>query len=212
MANSPKPEVATARQLFLYGAGDGKRIVGTQALVEATGVHEQTIRKHLPKWLKEAEELLSNTSELGVSLSLSAIEIESHQADMSHLRQDIDSIKFEMNSLDDVIEKLAGICEKFSLNTENGDAALKIFDSYLRASLNKSHLRGQFLSAEKRWIELSNISALKDITVTKEKTLAVGRAKIKLKGEESEASAPTPVARGGVFARPAIDTETVVED
>lgn len=212
MANSPKPEVATARQLFLYGAGDGKRIVGTQALVEATGVHEQTIRKHLPKWLKEAEELLSNTSELGVSLSLSAIEIESHQADMSHLRHDIDSIKFEMNSLDDVIEKLAGICEKFSLNTENGDAALKIFDSYLRASLNKSHLRGQFLAAEKRWIELSNISALKDITITKEKTLAVGRAKLKLKGEESEASAPIPVARGGIFARPAIDTETVEDD
>lgn len=199
-----KPAVESARQLFLYGAGDGKRVLSTQALAVAVGVHEQTIRAHMGSWQKEAEELISNTSENGLALALSKATLEDHKKDLLHLRNDVDSIKFEMNSLDDVIETLSGICENFSLNSDNGDKALSLFDRYIKASLNKSHLRGQFLAAEKRWAAASGIEAVADISVTAAKAMSVGKAKLELKKLENE-EGPRDANRmsSGVFARPA---------
>ena len=208
-----KHETEIARQLFLYGAGDGKRILSVNGLIKATGLSVDTINRHMPKWKKESEEMLSGSSDCGLALRLSKETLNDHNLDMIHLRSDINSIKFEMENLDNMIEKLQNICENFSLNSENGDDAIKLFDRYLRASLNKMSLRGQFLAAEKRWVELSGIVALTDIQITKEKALATGRAKLKLKAEESEAGMkPVVPVTHGVFSRPTADDETEVTD
>jgi len=198
-----KSETQIARQLFLYGAGDGKRVISVRALCEATGLHEQTIGKHMPKWVKEAEEILMNSNEGGLGLALSKKTLDAHNADMDFLRNEINSIKWEMENLNDSIAALENICENFSLNSDNGDAALRIFENYLRASMNKSSLRGQFLGAEKRWVELSGVVAMSEVQITREKTLAQGRAKLDLKREENQAGirdSNGPIS--GVFARP----------
>lgn len=188
MAKTPQPksQVVAARQLFLYGNGDGKRIIGAGALAEASGVHIETIRRWMPRWQKEYEEMLSHTSEGGLAIRLSADDMRNHSKDMDFLRNDLNSIKWEMDNLDETIAQLEGICNNFALNSENGERALAIFDSYLRASLNKSNLRRQFLTTQKQWAEMVGVVDLKDIQVTAQKALETGRAKLKIKSESVE--------------------------
>ena len=209
---SLKPEVAIARQLFLFGAGDGVRITNAQKLAAKAGIHVNTVQNHMSKWLLESEELVSRTCENSLALKLSEESVKAHERDMLALRGQIDQVKWELETLDDMTEKLENWVEKFSGNAEDQDKALKILEAWQRNCGQKSSLRSQFLSLQKQWVALSGITDLKEIQITREKTMAVGRAKLRLKGEESEASAPPPVARGGIFARPAIDTETVEED
>lgn len=202
-----KAETQTARQLFLYGNGDGHRVLGVQALVKATGLHEATIWKHMPKWQKESEDILANTSESGLALSLSKESLKAHELDMLALRGQIDQVKWELETLEDVTEKLENWMDKFSGDSESQDKALRILEAWQRNCGQKSSLRSQFLSLQKQWTSLSGIVDLKEVQITREKTMAVGRAKLKLKSEETnnETGLKTPTARGGIFARPALD-------
>lgn len=206
MAKGVKPEVASARQLFLYGAGDGKRIISTKELCRRTGIHESTVWRNMPAWEKEAEELLANTSESALALSLSAKDLQEHKADMEFLRSNINQIKWEMDNLDNIIEKFEEICGNFSLNSENGDDAIKLFDRYLRASLNKSSLRAQFLAAQKQFFAMSGVGDLKDIEAVRAREIAKGKGKLDLKKLEAEENqGPKNITRTGVFARPALE-------
>lgn len=206
MANALKPNVSATRQLFLYGNGDGKRILSIPALQKLTGCHPDTIRKHLPAWEKEAEKILINSNDSCLAFSLSEESLAAHESDMIFLRDNISQIKWEMDNLDNVIEKLETICGNFSLNTENGDDAIKLFDRYLRASLNKANLRGQFLAAQKQWTSLSGIVDLKDIQVVRQREIAKGKGKMDLKKLEAEENqGPKNITRTGVFARPALE-------
>lgn len=196
-----KSETRNARQLFLYGNGDGKRVTGVKALVAATGLHEQTIWKHIPAWQKEVEEMVSKTSESGLALHLSGESMKAHETDMSHLRNLVEANKFQQTEIEDVTEKLEGWMDKFSGSPDDQDKALKILDLWVRTCGQKSTLISQFLSLQKQWTSLAGITDLKEIQITREKALAVGRAKQKLKSEENEASTPAPMIRGGIFAR-----------
>jgi hypothetical protein len=182
-----KSETQIARQLFLYGAGDGKRVIGVKALCEATGLHEQTIGKHLPKWQKEAEEILLNSKESGLGLALSAKDLQLHEKDMSHLRNLVEANKWEMARVDEITAKLEGWMDKFSGDDGEQDKALRILELWMRTCGQKSSLQSQFLALQKQWTSLSGVVDLKDVQVTKEKALATGRAKLELKKEESEA-------------------------
>jgi len=181
-----KSETQTARQLFLYGAGDGKRIISVKALVEATGLHENTICKHLPKWSAEFEEMVANTSEKGLGLSLSAKELQLHKEDMIHLRGEIQKIKWEMKNLDSISSKLENWLDKFDGDDGEQDRALRILEAWQKNCGQISSLRSQFLALQKQWTTLSGVVDLKDVQVAREKTLATGRAKLDLKREENE--------------------------
>ena len=204
-----KHETEIARQLFLYGAGDGKRLMSVKSLVEATGLHEATINRHMPKWKKESEQLLSGTNECGLALLLSKESLKAHELDMLALRGQIDQVKWELETLEDVTEKLENWMDKFSGDSESQDKALRILEAWQRNCGQKSSLRSQFLSLQKQWTSLSGIVDLKEVQITREKTMAVGRAKMKLKSEENnnETGLKAPTARGGIFARPALDVE-----
>lgn len=122
---------------------------------------------------------------------------------MAFLRDDINSIKWEIDNLNVVIAKFEDILDKFSFNTDNGDEAIKLFDRYLRASLNKSNLRSQFLAAEKRWVDLSGVAAMGEVQLTAAKTKAQGLAKLDVK-KAAEEDRPRDVNSpgGGFFKRP----------
>jgi transcription initiation factor TFIIIB Brf1 subunit/transcription initiation factor TFIIB len=196
-----RPGVVAARLAYLYGVGDGKPVVSTKRLAEIGECTEKTILRHIPEWHKEKEELIVNAPETELGLRLSKETLDAHKKDLAFLRSDLNSIKWEMSNLDNSIAKLEGICENFSLNSDNGDDALKLFDRYLRASLNKSSLRSQFLAAQKRWVELSGVEAVGDVQVTAAKALATGQVKLALKREETETGPKEAVAATGIFAR-----------
>ncbi len=203
MAKGQKAEVEVARQLFIYGAGDGKRVISVRALCEATGLHEQTIGVHLPKWQKEVEEILINSNISDLGLSLSAKDLDQHKTDMEAIRSQLAQIQWELDRHDEITAALQDWASTISTeDPEFGEKSFRILETYLRMSGSKATLRGQLLSYQKQWATMAGIVDLKDISVIAAKEMSKGRAKMKLKSEENQ-DAPKNVGglSSGVFAR-----------
>jgi DNA-binding transcriptional MerR regulator len=200
----PRPETRYAKQLWLYGAGDGAPVKNIPKLAELSGVTCETIRRYLPQWEKESTEILANTSEMGLAIVLSGEKVQQHEKDMLHLRNLVEANIWETTQLEEITAKLEGWMDKF----QGGDTetALRIFDSWQRASASKSGLQSQFLALQKQWTSLVGIVDLKDISVVKQKEIAKGQGKLAVKAMEAE-TGPTVrnVSGSGVFARPSVD-------
>lgn len=179
MGAKPKFEIDTARQLFLYGNGDGRRIINANALAAETGLHIETIRTHMRKWLVEAEELLSGSSKFGLALKLSGETMNLHKSNMVFLEKQLQVIKYELDTMDTITEKLEGWLDKFSGENEF-EKAIQIFHDWQRASGTKSSLRSQFLALQKQHATLSGIVDLKDIEVVRAKEISKGKAKLEM--------------------------------
>jgi hypothetical protein len=191
MSENPKGvkfEVETARQLFLYGRGDGKRVLNAQALADECGLHIETVRRHMHTWLKESEEMLAGTSECGLAISLSKEVLNKHNNDMIHLRKLIDINKFEINRIEEITEKLESWLDKFS-NTEEIERAIKILDLWVRSCGQKSALQSQFLALQKQWTSLSGIVDLKDVEIVRAKEISKGKAKLEMRRIEQQDAA-----------------------
>ena len=201
---SPRPETRYAKQLWLYGAGDGQPIKNIPKLAEVSGVHEVTLRKYLPEWEKEAEEILANTSEMGLAIKLSSDVLNENEKDLAFIRDKMNALRWEIDHLDECIATLENICENFSLNSDNGDKALRIFEDYLRGSMNRKSLLTLFLALKKEWDAKSAIDGFREAALTREKEIAKGKAKLEVAklNSNSLTENPRPVG-GGVFARPA---------
>lgn len=201
-----------ARQYYLYGTGDGKRIVDPAKLAEAADLHVETVRKHLPMWEAEVEEILANSSKTGLGLKLSADVMRSHQSDMDFLRDQINQVKYELDTLAEVTAKLEGIADRICQSGEEGmDKALRVFEDWLRACGSQRALRTQFLAMQKQWTALGGVVDMKDVSVVREKEMAKGRARLDLEAEKERATkenAPRRIS-GGVFGeRPSPVEET----
>lgn len=208
--NVTKAETRHARQLFLYGGGDGNRVTSVAALVKASGVHENTIRRHLPTWEAEFEEILSSSGGPALALSLSAKELSLHKSDMLHLRSQIQQVKWESDNLEGLIARLEELVERFA-GTDESDKAVILFDRYLRASLNKANLRSQFLQLQRQYTKLSGVEGLMDVALTREKTIATGKAKLDLKAGEGPREVTK--SRSGIFALDNVrDAQEAAED
>lgn len=207
---SPRPETRYAKQLWLYGAGDGQPIKSIPKLAEVSGVTAETLRRYLPEWEKESESLLANTSELGLAINLSEETLGQHKKDMAHLRNLVEANILESEQLEKMSSKLEGWLDKF----KDGDVetALRVFDAWQRSCGSKSQLQSQFLALQKQWTQLAGIVDLKDISVVRQKEIAKGQAKLTIKQLESETGTITRnVVASGVFARPVL-SETGTSD
>ncbi len=195
-----KAEVVAARQLYIYGNGDGKRVIGVKALVEATGLSETTIGKHLPKWQAEVEEILMNADSSTLGLQLSAKDLQLHKECMNTLSDQIKQIQWELDKHADIVADL----REWARETSDLEFSMRLLETYLRTSGAKATLRSQFLSYQKQFATLSGVVDLKDISVVSAKEIAKGKAKLDLKKLESEAGMkPAGPPTNGVFARPA---------
>lgn len=179
MGAKPKFEIDTARQLFLYGNGDGRRIINANALAAETGLHIETIRTHMRKWLVEAEEMLAGSSNSGLALKLSRETMDLHKSNMVFLEKQLQVLKYELDTMDTITEKLEGWLDKFSGENEF-EKAIQIFHDWQRASGTKSSLRSQFLALQKQHATLSGIVDLKDIEVVRAKEISKGKAKLEM--------------------------------
>lgn len=216
-----RKELEIARQACLYGEGDGRPVMNVKRLCELAGVTEKTILRHMPAWQAEREEMVVNSSPQSLALNLSAKELRLHESDMMTLRKEIQQVKWELDHLDDSIQKLESLTEKLC-DAANGDVeiiaqATSIFSKYLNASLNKQNLRKQFLALQKQWTGLSGIEGLMDVALVREREMEKGRVKIALK-KEGASDEPRNVGptTNAVFVRrnaqEAIPLESVRED
>ena len=177
---------AHARQLFLYGNGDGKRIVNTRKLAELSGVHPETLRVYLPKCEKELEEMLAGAGGNGLVLRLREEDLNLHKQVLACIENQVKQCIWELETFDKIVASLESICDNFSLNTDNGDAALRLLENYLTARGTKADLRRQLLALHKHYTDQTGITSLLDIQTAAAKALETGRAKIKLKSEGAE--------------------------
>ena len=203
MADKPvsKAETRYARQLYLYGAGDGHRITNATKLAEKAGIHIQTVQKWLPVWEKELEEVLAETSQDNLAFHLSAEKLALHGQDMDFLRGQLGMVKFELDRLEEITAKLEDWLDKFQ--GDDIPIALQIFSAWQQACGSRSSLRSQFLAMQKQWTSLTGIVDLKDVAVVREKEIAKGQAKLQIKRMENETAVTTRnVVGGGVFKRP----------
>jgi hypothetical protein len=201
MAGEIKLEVEAGRQLYFYGEGDGRRVLGVKEIAEKTGLHPETVRKWIKVWAKDFEVSLAKTSPLGRGLALSAEAEDENNANMHFYADQVRQIRYELKIYEQVLEKLEGICENFSLNSDNGDKALQLFSTYLNTLGSKSSLRQQYLKLESRWSKLSGVEAIQDIAVTTEKEVA--KIQGKKRGEEAvkeESPRHVPSTPTGFFA------------
>jgi hypothetical protein len=209
---APRPETRYAKQLWLYGAGDGSPVRNIPKLSEISGVHVETLRKYLPEWGKEAEELLANTSELGLAIHLSAEKVASAEKDEIFIRDQINSIKWEIEKLDDLTAKLEGLTELFAADEDMLSSALTVFSAWLQGAGKKSMLRTQFIAMKKLWDEKTGLDALRDIGATQQREMAKGKAKLEIKRLENEPRSNSERhVGGGVFARHATRPEQTLE-
>lgn len=181
-----KAETAYAKQLFLYGNGDGKRIMNATKLAEMSGVHVETVRKWLPDWEREIEERLSGTTKAGLAIRLSERSFEASMQALTCIENEMKKVQFELKKFDEITASLEKICENFSLNTDNGDRALELFQAYLQARGSKADLRRQLLAIHKHHAEHSGVSALREVQTTGAKALETARAKVAVKAETAE--------------------------
>jgi hypothetical protein len=213
------PEVREARRLFLFGGPDGVRVLKVERLAEMSGAHVQTVRRHLAAWEAEAEAMLAQSSENGFRLKLNAETLAKHEKDVMFLRKSLDSMLLEASALPDLLGSLRDVVQRF-LSSGDKDAyevAADAFARYLKTFGTRESLNSQILALQKRWKECAGIESLQSVAETREKTLASGRAKLRLRAEEAQGMAGPDGARaigsggsaGGVFAKrvqtPAVD-------
>jgi len=194
-------EVEAGRQLYFYGEGDGRRILGVRELVEKTGLHEDTVRKWIKVWSREFETALAKTSPLGRGLALSEEAEKENRINIEFYADQIRQLRYKLRIHSEVAEKLEGICENFSLNTDNGDKALQYFSTYLNTLGSMTNLQNQLLKLESRWSKLSGVEAIQDIAVTSEKEVAKILGKQRGEDANRETGAkPKDATPAGFFA------------
>lgn len=205
------PEVREARRLFLFGNGDGKRVLNVARLAEMAGCHIQSIHKHLPTWEAENEKIVCNSSENGLGLRLNAETLKKHESDKAFIRRQIDLQVLEIKRLPVLEKQLLNLAQVIAAgNSEAGEVACELLGRFFETIGARKSAEAHLLKLQSHWSKMAGVESLQAVAETREKTLATGRAKLALRREEAEGmpgdgSQARPVgggaAAGGVFAK-----------
>lgn len=172
-----RTETRHARQLFLFGGEDGKRVTNITRLAQLSNVTEETLRKHLPVWEKEFEDSLAHSSESAFRIRLSAEEVAFHKSNIAFLEAQLKECKFELDNLSDITERLMGLTKKFADDPDMRMEALQLFNSWVQSCGKRSTLRASFLAMQKQHATLTGIVGKIDAAIAYDKTLQTGLAK-----------------------------------
>lgn len=207
------PGVHAARQAFLYGCGDGRRVLRVEDLAEIGGVHPETVRRHLPAWQAEAEDILAKSSESGISLRLSKLALAKFESDRDFIRKQIDTQLAEIQDLPKLQDTLLNLVRRIAEcgNPDAGEQAAALLGRFFDLVANRKAMEAHLLKLQAHWSKMAGIESLQAVAETREKTLATGRAKLALRREEAEgepgpegARVASPASGGGVFAKRAL--------
>lgn len=217
------PEVREARRLFLFGNGDGRRVLKVEDVARLSGCHQNTVRRHLPAWEAEAEGIVAASEENSLPMRLNAETLRKHESDKSFIRRQIDTQLAEIESLPKLQDTLLNLVRSIAEcgNPDAGEQAAALLGRFFETVGNRKVMEAHLLKLQAHWAKMAGIESLQAVAETREKTLATGRAKLALRREEA-AGEPGPdgarlanaPASGGVFAKraPAAPVVDVVGD
>jgi len=179
-----RPNVTAARLDYLHGLNGNPPNRTVKGLCEVHGMHVNTLKKWLPTWERELENIVvssvSRDNEKPLSsdafkLALTSEVNEKNSARIAFIDKELDSLQFELENIEPAIRELSSFLHKF----EDGekDYALRIFENYLRASLNKQNLRKQFMAMHSQWTKVCGIDSIVSIQETGAKVIASLTAK-----------------------------------
>jgi DNA-binding transcriptional regulator YhcF (GntR family) len=218
-----KPGTEAARAAFLYGTGDGERVLSVRELVKIGGVEANTIRRHLPAWEKEYLQMVAGESGKGFQLYLSPDDIKTHLRNIQDFKRLDAEIQQEIDELPKAIKHLRGMLDWFKENGSTGDVLeMKVLiESYIRTGLARKTRLKERLEVNARWNKLTGIEDLIDAAGAREKAMQTGRAKLDLELERKAAGLegngepvrpPMPVGRKYKRKDEAIPVETVEDE
>lgn len=195
-----KASTEAARQMFLYGEGDGVRIVDVQELAKKTGASDQTIRMRIPEWQAELENILVGTSKLGSPniLSLPNETLEKHREDVEFFRARLDKAKTELTALPSIISELKDLVHQFASDESKFDEALALMDRTLRLWANEKSLTKLVIDLKTIHDSKCGLDSLKSIQEATAKSASI--AALKATPEEVKENGVVPVG-SGVFQR-----------
>ena len=186
-------KTAYARQLFLYGDGDGRPVTGVAVLSDRTGCSKANLGRRIPEWEGEREALLIESST--INLDISPDSLRKHAEDVRFLRERADSLEAEVQASDEVAEDLRDAL----LSAEAGEDLHQILDSYIKSAMNAQKSMGQWLTVQKRWVESSGIAAKLKAYGAAETEKARGRARLSQKPAEIFVPEPARVPDPNIF-------------
>lgn len=178
--------VNLARQIFLYGNGDGRPITDLSKLAEFSGCHLKTIHKHFRGWEKEREEMLSEPTNGAFGLSVSGDVLRQHRATVDYLANLERELREEVEALPKILSELRTILRSLS-NSERYDEGIQAFQIFLKLYGNRRETAKLHLQIQQRLKLHSGIELLEEAAATREKTLASGRAKLDVSKEAKAA-------------------------
>lgn len=202
-------EIRTARLLFLFGSGNGERILNPARLAELVGCHAESIRKYLPAWEAEAENILANSAQNGLGLRIKHGDLEKHESDKAFFRRQIDSQVAEIQALPKLESTLLDAVRKIAncVDSDMAETAISMLRAYFDTVGSRKAAEAHLIKLQSHWTKMAGIESLQAVAETREKTLATGRAKLDLKREAAadapgpESAKPAGAVVGGVFAK-----------
>lgn len=152
-----KATTERAKNLFLFGNGDGKPVCDIVKLAHLSGAGISTIEKWWPVWKREAREIAvaGNGNKAALGSLVTANDLHLHKAHVEQLKSDLERIKL-------LLPKLSAASDVYA-------DALKLYTATLKA-----------------WSELSGISALFDLQQTIEKEQIKRAARVDKSGDTNE--------------------------
>jgi hypothetical protein len=200
-------------------------VLNVERLAKLAGCHVETVRRWLPAWEAEAEAVLANTPENGLVMRLNAETLAKHESDCMKIRSCIDAQVVELERLPLLEKRLLSIaeaCAKSQSDAGAAEAVLSLVQSFIGLYGSRKAGEIHLLKLQSHWAKMAGIESLQSVAETREKTLASGRAKLRLRAEEAQGQAGPDGARvigsgssaGGVFAKrsPAPLVELVGDD
>lgn len=194
--------LALARQAYMFGVGNGgKPLRDRQALLDMSTVSKWTLAKHTETWDKELEEIARSAAFSPTNFVLREDVLRAHAEDVEWLRRQTDSLKHEVDTLENtqksLWELLTGIEENLMLTSNDFEEVSRLLEGYLNQSVNRQKLLALFLTTQKRWQDSSAVSS----TIAAYETSLKETAKLKAKAEGLAASQPENVTPGSGLAR-----------
>ena len=179
-----------ARLAFLYGEGDGKPVADVKRLSELSGLAVLTLKRWMPEWNKEREEMLTTNGKCALGYHLSKETIQSHKEDVAFLRSNCNNLKNESDSLDKILPKMEKmfreIPDSLCFGADDAQEIIDLMKAYFKTSLNQQKVLGLFLSVQKRWQESSGMQSQLKAWEVGQREQARGLARVESKRQEVE--------------------------
>jgi hypothetical protein len=161
-------QMTYARQLFLFGDGNGEPITSPKRLAEITGMTPAQITHNSRKWIVERERMLKKTTNLETCMATEIANMQ-HQNDMQFLRSKVDELRHDIEGLDNTREQMEELTRLVveAVREGGGDVEqlLKIFQTYLKTLASRKSLMELWIKYKSLWDAKIGIDAQQNVSV-----------------------------------------------